>query len=77
MIKSETIKVTLKPNLVKQIADTVIAVLHLKTSENQRTIKKWLKANSDKLTHYSFLLALSEIFSLSIEDLVNIERIKP
>ena len=56
---------------------TVIAVLHLKTSENQRTIKKWLKANSDKLTHYSFLLALSEIFSLSIEDLVNIERIKP
>ena len=35
------------------------------------------RANSDKLTHYSFLLALSEIFSLSIEDLVNIERIKP
>ena len=29
MIKSETIKVTLKPNLVEQIDDTVIAVLHL------------------------------------------------
>ena len=46
----------------------------LKTNTPQRTIKKWLQEASSKLTHYSFLIALSEIFSTPIENLIDIHR---
>jgi|GEM_PF-426685 len=63
MIQAQTISVTLKTEIQQRIDDTVIAILHLKTNTPQRTIKKWLQEASSKLTHYSFLIALSEIFS--------------
>ena len=72
MIQAQTISVTLK--IQQRIDDTVIAILHLKTNTPQRTIKKWLQEASSKLTHYSFLIALSEIFSTPIENLIDIHR---
>ena len=68
------ISVTLKTEIQQRIDDTVIAILHLKTNTPQRTIKKWLQEASSKLTHYSFLIALSEIFSTPIENLIDIHR---
>ena len=74
MIKSQKVIVTLKPNIKEQINDIVITNLSLKTSEKYRTIKDWLKKDSEKLTHYSFLLALSELLQLPIDQLINIYR---
>ena len=74
MIQAQTISVTLKTEIQQRIDDTVIAILHLKTNTPQRTIKKWLQEASSKLTHYSFLIALSEIFSTPIENLIDIHR---
>lgn len=74
MIQAHTIQVNLKPEIIAQIDDTTIAHLHIKTSENTSTIKKWIRYGSDKLTHYSFLIALSEVFSLPVEDLVEVHR---
>ena len=74
MIQAQTIQVTLKPQITQKIDDTIIANLHLKTSEPQRTIKNWLKLQSDRLTHYSFLLALSEILNIPIPELINVHR---
>lgn len=74
MIQAQTISVTLKTEIQQRIDDTVIAILHLKTNTPQRTIKKWLQEASSKLTHYSFLIALSEIFSIPIENLIDIHR---
>ena len=72
--KAHTIQVNLKPEIIAQIDDTAIAHLHIKTSENTSTLKKWMRYGSEKLTHYSFLIALSEVFSLPVEDLVEIHR---
>jgi len=74
MIQAYTIQVKLKKEIIAQIDDTTIAHLHIKTSENTSTIKKWIRYGSDKLTHYSFLIALSEVFSLPVEDLVEVHR---
>ena len=74
MIQAHTIQVNLKPEIIAQIDDTAIAHLHIKTSENTSTIKKWIRYGSEKLTHYSFLIALSEIFSAPIENLIDIHR---
>lgn len=74
MIKSQKVIVSLKPSIKAKINDTVISNLCLKTSEKYRTIKDWLKKDDKKLTHYSFLLALSELLQLPIEQLINIER---
>lgn len=74
MIQSHTITVTIKPEIIAQIDDTAIAHLHIKTSENTSTIKKWIRYGSDKLTHYSFLIALDEVFNLPIEKLVQVHR---
>ena len=74
MIKSQKVIVTLKPNIKEQINDIVITNLSLKTSEKYRTIKDWLKKDSEKLTHYSFLLALSELLQLPMDQLINIDR---
>ena len=74
MIKSQKVIVTLKPAIKAKINDTVISNLCLKTSEKDRTIRNWLKKDSEKLTHYSFLLALSELLQLPIDQLINIER---
>ena len=74
MIQAHTIQVNLKPEIIAQIDDTTIAHLHIKTSENTSTIKKWIRYGGDKLTHYSFLIALSEVFSLPVEDLVEVHR---
>ena len=74
MIQAQTISVTLKTEIQQRIDDTVIAILHLKTNTPQRTIKKWLQEASSKLTHYSFLIALSEVFNLPVEDLVEVHR---
>jgi len=74
MIKSQKVIVTLKPSIKAKINDIVITNLSLKTSEKYRTIKDWLKKDSEKLTHYSFLLALSELLQLPIDQLINIER---
>ena len=74
MIQAHTIQVNLKPEIIAQIDDTAIAHLHIKTSENTSTLKKWIRYGSDKLTHYSFLIALSEIFSTNIENLIDIHR---
>ena len=76
MIQAQTISVTLKEEIIEQIDDTVIAHLHFKTSENTSTIKKWIRYKKDKLTHYSFLIALSEIFNLPVENLVEVHRSK-
>lgn len=74
MIKLQKVIVTLKPSIKAKINDTVISNLCLKTSEKYRTIKDWLKKDSEKLTHYSFLLSLSELLQLPIDQLINIER---
>ena len=74
MIKSQKVIVTLKPSIKAKINDTVISNLCLKTSEKYRTIKDWLKKDSEKLTHYSFLQALSELLQLPIDQLINIDR---
>ena len=74
MIQAHTIQVNLKPEIIAQIDDTTIAHLHIKTSENTSTLKKWMRYGSEKLTHYSFLIALSEVFSLPVEDLVEVHR---
>mgnify|MGYP000843717620 FL=1 len=74
MIQAHTIQVNLKPEIIAQIDDTAIALLHIKTSENTSTLKKWMRYGSEKLTHYSFLIALSEVFSLPVEDLVEVHR---
>ena len=74
MIQAHTIQVNLKPEIIAQIDDTAIAHLHIKTSENTSTLKKWMRYGSEKLTHYSFLIALSEVFSLPVEDLVEVHR---
>jgi hypothetical protein len=74
MIQAQTISVTLKTEIQQRIDDTVIANLHLKTNTPQRTIINWLKDGSDRLTHYSFLLALSEILNIPIPQLINIHR---
>lgn len=74
MIKSQKVIVTLKPSIKAKINDLVITNLYLKTSEKDRTIRDWLKKDSEKLTHYSFLLALSELLQLPIDQLINIER---
>ena len=74
MIKSQKVIVTLKPSIKAKINDIVITNLSLKTSEKYRTIKDWLKKDSEKLTHYSFLLALSELLQLPIDQLINIDR---
>ena len=74
MIKSQKVIVTLKPSIKAKINDIVIANLCLKTSEKYRTIRDWLKKDSEKLTHYSFLLALSELLQLPIDQLINIDR---
>ena len=74
MIKSQKVIVTLKPSIKARINDLVITNLYLKTSEKDRTIRDWLKKDSEKLTHYSFLLALSELLQLPIDQLINIER---
>jgi len=76
MIQAHTIQVNLKPEIIAQIDDTAIAHLHIKTSENTSTIKKWIRYKKDKLTHYSFLIALSEIFNLPVENLVEVHRSK-
>ena len=68
MIQAYTIQVKLKEEIIAQIDDTAIAHLHIKTSENTSTIKKWIRYGSEKLTHYSFLIALSEVFSRPVED---------
>ena len=72
MIKSQKVIVTLKPSIKAKIND--LTNLYLKTSEKDRTIRDWLKKDSEKLTHYSFLLALSELLQLPIDQLINIER---
>ena len=74
MIKSQKVIVSLKPSIKAKINDIVITNLSLKTSEKYLTIKDWLKKDSEKLTHYSFLLALSELLQLPIDQLINIER---
>lgn len=74
MIQAYTIQVKLKQEIIAQIDDTAIAHLHIKTSENTSTIKKWIRYGSEKLTHYSFLIALSEVFNLPVEDLVEVHR---
>jgi len=74
MIQAQTISVTLKNEIQQRIDDTVIANLHLKTNTPQRTIINWLKDGSDRLTHYSFLIALSEVFNLPVEKLIDIHR---
>ena len=74
MIKSQKVILTLKPDVKAKINDTVISNLCLKTSEKDRTIRNWLKKDSEKLTHYSFLLALSELLQLPIDQLINIDR---
>ena len=74
MIQAYTIQVKLKKEIIAQIDDTTIAHLHIKTSENTSTIKKWIRYGSDKLTHYSVLIALSEVFSLPVEDRVEVHR---
>ena len=74
MIKSQKVIVSLKPSIKAKINDIVITNLSLKTNEKYRTIKDWLKKDSEKLTHYSFLLALSELLQLPIDQLINIER---
>ena len=74
MIKSQKVIVTLKPSIKEKINDIVITNLSLKTSEKYCTIKDWLKKDSEKLTHYSFLLALSELLQLPIDQLINIDR---
>ena len=76
MIQVQTISVTLKEEIIERIDDTVFAHLHFKTSENTSTLKKWIRYKKDKLTHYSFLIALSEIFNLPIENLVKRQRSK-
>ena len=74
MIQAHTIQVNLKPEIIAQIDDTAIAHLHIKTSENTSTLKKWMRYGSEKLTHYSFLIAISEVFNLPVEDLVEVHR---
>ncbi len=74
MIKSQKVIVTLKPAIKAKINDIVIANLYLKTSEKARTIREWLKKDSEKLTHYSFLLALSELLQPPIDQLIDIDR---
>ena len=73
MINTPTITVKIKPEVLAMIDETIIAYIHLRTAEKISTIKTWVRTNSEKLTQYAMLLALSETLDKPIEALLDIK----